>query len=149
MNPRDIAFVVDLSGSMNDDTTPGSSTCNTGLMQTVYNEFGFGTYPGSSMALNTSKSTSWVMTNQIKPNMPNATPRQTHRAAHRSIIGAVISVTRSPTGGGKLGYQSYLAFMMYYGRDVPPDGTDYTPLSLNSNLCRCPLHSETVGGRVV
>ena len=36
--------------------------------------------------------------------------------------------------------------MMYYGRDVKPDGTNYTPLSLNSNLCACPLHSESVGG---
>ena len=26
VNPRDIAFVIDLSGSMNDDTSPGSST---------------------------------------------------------------------------------------------------------------------------
>ena len=46
----------------------------------------------------------------------------------------------------QLGYQSYLDFMMHYGRDVQPDGTNYTPLSLNSNLCACPLHSETVGG---
>ena len=36
--------------------------------------------------------------------------------------------------------------MMYYGRDVKPDGTNYTPLSLSSNLCACPLHSESVGG---
>ncbi len=35
---------------------------------------------------------------------------------------------------------------MHYGRDVKPDGTNYTPLSLQSNLCACPLHSESVGG---
>ena len=49
--PRDIAFVIDLSGSMNDDTSPGSSTSSSSLMQTVYNEFGFGTYPGSTATL--------------------------------------------------------------------------------------------------
>ena len=60
-NPRDICFVVDLSGSMNDDTDPdeaaainsryaavGYPTVGTDLMQTVYNDFGFGAYPGTS-----------------------------------------------------------------------------------------------------
>lgn len=59
-NPRDIAFVVDLSGSMNDDTEPcwasdtinstfassGFPTVGTDLMQQVYSDFGFGAYPG-------------------------------------------------------------------------------------------------------
>ncbi len=59
-NPRDIAFVVDLSGSMNDDTEPcwatpeinrifgseGHPNIGTELMQQVYDDFGFGTFPG-------------------------------------------------------------------------------------------------------
>lgn len=58
-NPRDIAFVVDLSGSMNDDTDPdgaaalnsqyapqGYPTIGTDIMQQVYSDFNFGTYPG-------------------------------------------------------------------------------------------------------
>jgi Flp pilus assembly protein TadG len=59
-NPRDIAFVVDLSGSMNDDTEPcwatnaidstfgtqGYPTIGTDLMKQVYQDFGFGAYPG-------------------------------------------------------------------------------------------------------
>ena len=59
-NPRDIAFVVDLSGSMNDDTEPcwatdvvdstfassGYPTVGSDLMQQVYSDFGFGAYPG-------------------------------------------------------------------------------------------------------
>ncbi|MDY0168440.1 MAG: pilus assembly protein TadG-related protein [Thermoguttaceae bacterium] len=59
-NPRDIAFVVDLSGSMNDDTEPCWSTPeinrifgsegypNIGneLMQQVYEDFNFGVFPG-------------------------------------------------------------------------------------------------------
>lgn len=60
LNPRDIVFVVDTSGSMNDDTEPcwATSVINseygpagypgvaTTLMQYVYNDFGFGPYPG-------------------------------------------------------------------------------------------------------
>ncbi len=61
-NPRDICFVVDLSGSMNDDTTTGygsspsyrssgyTSTYNT-MMQQVFTDFGFGTYPGTTQKI--------------------------------------------------------------------------------------------------
>jgi hypothetical protein len=59
-NPRDIAFVVDLSGSMNDDTEPcwatgeinntfassGYGSIGSKLMQDIYSDFNFGSYPG-------------------------------------------------------------------------------------------------------
>lgn len=61
INPRDIVFVVDLSGSMNDDTEPcwatdlinvqtaamGYPNAGTGLMTDLYNDFSFGAYPGT------------------------------------------------------------------------------------------------------
>jgi len=60
-NPRDIVFVVDLSGSMNDDTEPcwatslitaefgplGYPTVGSDMIQTLYTQFGYGTYPGT------------------------------------------------------------------------------------------------------
>jgi len=60
-NPRDIAFVVDLSGSMNNDTEPcwatdeinntfgpaGYPTIGNELMQQLYDDFGYGTFPGT------------------------------------------------------------------------------------------------------
>jgi hypothetical protein len=60
-NPRDIVFVVDLSGSMNDDSEPawatteltnlltpeGYPTTASDLMQNVYNDFSYGTFPGT------------------------------------------------------------------------------------------------------
>ncbi|MDX1961761.1 MAG: VWA domain-containing protein [Pirellulales bacterium] len=59
-NPREIAFVVDLSGSMNDDTEPAwvtglidaeyaseSANAGTNLMTQVYSDFGYGSYPGT------------------------------------------------------------------------------------------------------
>jgi hypothetical protein len=59
-NPRDIAFVVDLSGSMNNDTEPCWATSEIdkafgaqypqigeGLMQQVFTDFGYGTFPGT------------------------------------------------------------------------------------------------------
>ncbi len=65
INPRDIAFVIDLSGSMNDDTEPcwatetingvyasqGYTNLGNGLLQNLYNDFGFGTYPGTSQSI--------------------------------------------------------------------------------------------------
>ncbi|MCA8995401.1 MAG: VWA domain-containing protein [Planctomycetaceae bacterium] len=60
LNPRDIVFVVDTSGSMNDDTEPcwatdiinstysgaGYPTVASDLMAALYQDFGFGTFPG-------------------------------------------------------------------------------------------------------
>ncbi len=60
-NPRDIAFVIDLSGSMNNDTEPCWATSEIDevfgpqgypdiaeeLMQQLYDDFGFGTFPGT------------------------------------------------------------------------------------------------------
>lgn len=61
LNPRDIVFCIDLSGSMNDDSEPwaitpinskfassGYGTIANSLMQDVYTDFGFGTYPGTT-----------------------------------------------------------------------------------------------------
>lgn len=58
VNPRDIAFVIDLSGSMNNDSEiwatnainaafPGYPTVGTDTMQAVFTDFGYGTYPGT------------------------------------------------------------------------------------------------------
>ena len=56
-NPRDICLVVDLSGSMNNDTEPGYSgngsiggtygVIRTQMMQEVFTDMNFGTYPGA------------------------------------------------------------------------------------------------------
>jgi Flp pilus assembly protein TadG len=58
-NPRDICFVVDLSGSMNDDTDPNKTSSidgsypgvGTQMMKNIFSDFGFGTYPGSSQKI--------------------------------------------------------------------------------------------------
>jgi len=60
-NPRDICLVVDLSGSMNDDTEPGYTgtgvitgdyaSIKTEMMQDVFTDFGFGTYPGTQQSV--------------------------------------------------------------------------------------------------
>ncbi len=55
-NPRDICFVVDLSSSMNDDTDPVNVSsidaqfpgAGTRMMQDLYDDLGYGTYPGTS-----------------------------------------------------------------------------------------------------
>lgn len=60
--PRDIVFVVDLSGSMNDDTEPAWSdnaitfkynnqATVDGMFQKLYTDFGFGSFPGAGNTL--------------------------------------------------------------------------------------------------
>jgi len=44
----------------------------------------------------------------------------------------------------KIGYRTYVQFMMDMGRDHKPDGTNYTPLSTASS--NCPYHTESVSG---
>ncbi|MES2791546.1 MAG: pilus assembly protein TadG-related protein [Planctomycetota bacterium] len=65
INPRDIVFCIDLSGSMNDDTEPawatetidaayagqGYGNVGTTLMNNLYSDLGFGTYPGTSESI--------------------------------------------------------------------------------------------------
>jgi Mg-chelatase subunit ChlD len=185
VNPRDIAFVVDLSGSMNDDTEPSSSSSSSTLMQQVYNDFNFGTYPGTlqafgaplgvtstfanmksasgplnkklpssspyyikssdSSSTRTQKACSYIMNVQMAAVMPNAVPAPASgNATSRGYWASYFTFCDS--NNFKLGYQSYLQFMGYNGRDGQPYSTYYTPLSLNSNLGTCPMHSESVGG---
>ena len=61
-NPRDICFVVDLSGSMNRDTWTGYGSSATyrssgytsiysTMMQQMFTDFGFGSYPGTTQTI--------------------------------------------------------------------------------------------------
>jgi len=63
VNPRDIAFVVDVSRSMNFDTNPGQPSSTSELCQNVLNDFGFGAYPGAEQyvgqSLNIPETTNW------------------------------------------------------------------------------------------
>ena len=145
VNPRDI--VTRDRHPARSTTTPARAvpSCSSSLMQTVYNQFGFGTYPNGTGGTATLKSTTLNSTTlkQLQLVMPNVIPVP---SLSNSAYWGKYLVYAQQKWKSVLGYQSYLDFMMNYGRDVKPDGTDYTPLSLNSNLCACPLHSETVGG---
>jgi hypothetical protein len=44
----------------------------------------------------------------------------------------------------KLGYRTYVQFMMDQGRDYKPNGKDYTALSVKSKFC--PMHTEATAG---
>jgi Putative Flp pilus-assembly TadE/G-like/von Willebrand factor type A domain len=235
-NPRDICFVVDLSGSMNNDTEPAwapacmtslnasYSTISNNMMQQVFTDFGYGTYPGTSqwvgqpvgvaqnnnayanltanggpLTLSTVSSTykilstdseatrktkayKWIIDNQIAAVMPQAkpTPSSSSNLTYWTYYLDYILPSVSVSGRGtlppsqsstridsmdnpctdsypsatasipqswrnKIGYVTYVQFMMDNGRDRKPDGTNYTPLSTNSPFC--PFHSEgTAGG---
>jgi hypothetical protein len=231
VSPRDIVFVVDLSGSMNDDSEPtwatqaineGFGDENPGLgnqvAQQLYDDFGFGTYPGTSQhigqplgvaqtttayhnmtknggalssasipatyrissgdsaATRKSKCYRWIIDNQIASIMPaakptiNSTTNYNYWAKYLDYV--IYATTSSPPGQtamhlaylnnpntdgydwatssyvaphyNKVGYATYSQFMLDHGRDVKPDGVNYTPLSIRSP--DCPMHSEATDG---
>ena len=78
VNPRDIAFVVDLSGSMHFDTMPDQSSANTAFIQTVYDDLGFGTYPGTERTRHR-EVTYMDPSGQLSTLMPHAVPASRQR----------------------------------------------------------------------
>ena len=228
-NPRDICFVIDLSGSMNNDTEPCWSTANINseygnnlgntMMQQVYTDFGFGTFPGTEQwvgqplsvtqddrayarltansgpltpgsiastyriasgdneATRKTKAYKWIIDKQIAVIMPNAkpTPNTTTNLNYwTKYLDYVIGPKTVNSGAGtpptnrgslppsqdsdqitsfanessgsyanKIGYRTYVQFMMDMGREKKPDDTNFTPLSTSSP--NCPRHSEAVG----
>lgn len=236
-NPRDVAFVVDLSGSMNNDTEPcwasdaidetfaaeGYPTIGTQLMQQVYDDFGYGSFPGELEYLGRpwdvpedisayyhlteddgpltgstvpdpyriepgdgestrkQKAYSAIIDYQIARVMPGAKPVPDSSANYAYwekyldyIIRPVWSVSRGflppyqdgdringfgnpnsrtfpqvdsavPNGfRNRIGYRTYVQFMMDYGRDLEPEGSTHVPLSQHS--ADCPWHTEETAG---
>jgi len=244
-NPRDIAFVIDLSGSMNNDTEPcwatheitekftpqGYPTVGTDIMQQLYTELGFGTFPGTlqhigsplvgadsyayanltknggpltlasvpatyrilssdNEATRKQKAYKWIIDNQLASLMPAARPVPNSSTSYafyekyldyiiqqrtvnsgtgtpptnRGTIPPIPSGTLRLTGCGnpyydsypdagtaerdsylnKLGYRTFVQFMMDYGRNRCPTGTTYVMTSVNSP--HCPYHSEATAG---
>jgi Flp pilus assembly protein TadG len=195
VNPRDIAFVVDLSGSMNDDTDPGNTqsinstyagqgypTVGSDLLNQVYADFGFNaSYPNEpvqwigqplgvtsdgdplsklksktgplssssipskyrikssdSSTVRKQKAYSWAMDVQIPQVMPAAKPTP-NSSTNYSYWANYLDSNYT-----QIGYRSYVHFMMYNGRDLKPDGVNYTPLSRFSPVC--PWHPESTAG---
>ncbi len=163
VNPRDIAFVIDLSSSMHNDTCPYNSKSSSDFMQRIYNDFGWGAYPGTLSSYDSSKSTVWLMNNTLKTAMPKAYPTPdtsstTAGTASQAYWAAYFSYLKSrdySTGVGgyrQIGYKTYLQFLMDRGRDLRVDGTSsltstkqYTAMSINSALCKYHLESTDAG----
>ena len=160
----------------------GYPTIGTNLMQKVYDDFGFGAYPGKSQWIGQplgtpnsseafkklydkngplSKSTipapyriykkdktdvrkykaySWTMDIQIPLVMPNVVPvpNSTASTSYSYWVSYLSANYRD------IGYESYVGFMMYYGRNGKPDRKSYTPLSQHSS--NCPWHTESTAG---
>jgi hypothetical protein len=244
-NPRDICFVFDLSGSMNDDSEPcwatheltneltplGYPSTASSMMQDLYTDFNFGTFPGTlqwvgapagvtadsrayanltrnsgpltsasiaatyrvgssdSEATRKTKAYRWMIDFQIASIMPNAKPAPssaTNYAYWEKYLDYIILNQTVNSGSGtpptnrgaippnqdadritsfnnpnttsfpsastternsyqnKIGYRTYVQFMMDFGRNNRPDGVNYTPLSTLSP--HCPYHYESTAG---
>ena len=239
--PREIAFVVDLSGSMNDGTQScrgahfgraegspqESSKLETAKLQRIFDDFGFGVYPGeledigrfahlpdgpfvyAELTENAGPMTghdvppqyriqdtddeptrkrkcySALIDLQISASMPSARPipdssinyeywekyldyvihpvKVTHPANRgwlpprqdrdricRFDACSTAGTSDSTLGknsacfGNKIGYRTYLQFMLDFGRDLKPNGRQYVPLSRHSP--DCPWRPETTAG---
>lgn len=199
VNPRDIAFVVDLSRSMNFDTNPSEDSSTSALIQNVYDDFDFGAYPGNSQyagypLITESQSSNWL--SNLKTKLTNVSYKGTayftgtYKSSTKKYYDAngttVLSdstrtkrayswvmevqlpsaslmpnVVPVPNAGvtanynywkyyidqnsSSLGYLSYVTMMMDKARDLTVAGS-YTPLSLKSSLCVCPMNDWTVNG---
>jgi hypothetical protein len=155
--PRDIVFLVDLSGAMNDESQQPASGDRAAL-QALYDDLGWGQYPGASERVDASGDlvprglASAAAIGQIARQMPQAVPEPCSDANRRYwgkyldyVLGAEDSSglrpMASPESRNRIGYASYLEFLLACGRDLRPDDRQYSPLSRHSPLCR--WHSET------
>jgi Flp pilus assembly protein TadG len=116
-NPRDIAFVIDLSGSMNNDTEiwatapinaafKGYPTVGTDLMQAVYDDFGFGPYPGTvKYAGQVAGTTPAIPASAYTPNPSGQSPAYAHLTnaflLNNSSVAAPYRVTGSDSAAAK------------------------------------------------
>jgi len=245
--PRDIAFVVDLSGSMNDDAEPcwatgainqqfageGYPTVGSELMEKLFSDFHFGSYPGQLQYLGSpwnvpsgskayaeltknggpltsqnvpakyrissndsettrkTKAYSAIIDYQLASVMPQAKPTPnsaTNYAYWEKYLDYIIEPYNDQGSGSgrnrvpgrgqlppnqdsdrvtgfnnpntstfpsasssvpasyrnKLGYLTYVQFMVDHGRDMPVVGNQYSPLSAHSR--DCPWHNEDTAG---
>lgn len=205
VNPRDICFVVDLSGTMNNDTEPGNTatingnyaaagypTIGSDLLNQVYADFGFNCTDGTEISryigqglsgVSKKSSLSTTLAQLTSTSGPLSKPAildpyhiygtdgSTTRTtkAYRWIMevqipaaGLMPAAKPAPNGANaanykywkkyidanwdKLGYRSYMQFMMDNGRESQPDNAGiYTSLSIN-NTSDCPKHWETTPG---
>jgi hypothetical protein len=152
VNPRDIAFVVDLSSSMNDDTVPGSSTTShDNLIQAVYNDlFGLNGSNSPNVTYDPSESTQSVSgyNYTIAQKMTSLLTKFPHVVpTPNTAVPASVQYWTDYFGikGTNFSYKTYANFLMTYGRTEPIGGTSrFSIMSIKNPSYR--QHSETVGG---
>lgn len=140
INPRDIAFVIDLSGSMNDDTEPawatetinsvygpqGYANVGTTLMTNVYSDYGFGAYPGSSESIGQTLSVS-NSNNSYRDLQVDGGPLTKASIATKYRISSSDSSTTRKTKAYSWMMDSQLARLMPKAKPLPnsADSTSY------------------------
>jgi Flp pilus assembly protein TadG len=132
INPRDICFVVDLSGSMNDDTEPawapetinieyasaGYGSIGTTIVNNLYSDLHFGTYPGTienvGKPLGVANNTNCYYNLQVYPGPLSATSIST---TYRILSGD--SITTRKTKAYKWIIDNQLARLMPNAQPLP------------------------------
>jgi Flp pilus assembly protein TadG len=152
VNPRDICFVVDLSSSMHNDTTPGSSSANSGLIQAVYDDlFGaghvtYGSEPTKKFTGFTTSnditywmgqlgSTSGVLRYAIPAMDSSSATSKAYWTAYLNYVGT----------NGTVSYKTYEAYLMSCGRDQTIGSSQYSIMSVNNPSCHTHAESTDAG----
>lgn len=99
--------------------------------------------PGDPISVRREKACSAVIDHQILRLMPRAMPDPQRPENRRYWAAYLDDLSGSKGSGAKIGYASYLCFMLRRGRIEQAQG-QYVPLSQHSR--HCPWHLEQVGG---
>ncbi len=170
--PRDIVFVVDLSGAMNDDVAgqPSSQTienlyddlrwnmaaARTAMIDAARFALAWGNPQSSDAQSDDARpgesvrhaAIRWIIDHQIAIAMPDARPTADSSLNYEYWADYLRFLTTdcdSPQSSRPIGYRTYLQFMLAQGRDLKPDNSQYTPLSLHSPDCA--THEEVIGNQ--
>jgi hypothetical protein len=135
INPRDIAFVIDLSGSMNNDTEvwatasingafPGYPTIGSDLMVSLFQDFNFGTYPGTVKHIGEGSIPSSQLTTNAYNYLANTYLYNNLSVAsqYRTLSGDNSATRKTKTYKWIIDYQ--LASIMPNAKPTPSSGTN-------------------------
>lgn len=131
-NPRDIAFIIDLSGSMNNDSEiwatnsinsafNGYPTIGTDIMAAVFADFGFGSYPGTNKHIGEGSIPAAQLTNNAYNYLSTTYLRQSSISTTYRTSGSYTAATNKSKVYSWI-IDTQLATLMPKARPVPNSG---------------------------
>ncbi|MBN2578257.1 MAG: VWA domain-containing protein [Pirellulales bacterium] len=114
----------------------------------VSKEYSGGRYVTSTLTNSEKKACQWLMDVEVPDVMPNVKPvPDSGSNASIAYWYSYFDFTRQnisykSSWSSKIGYESYIAFLMANGRDRMPDGNIYTPMACNDGNPHCIMNTD-------